>query len=552
MCAMPLQLLLLLTLLGSGSNLQLPVTQKDGTREAPGQLLAQGQRQVNTSGYPDFFGEYDYEYIGTDSPEKPEHSLRAVTVSTEPPFLMETLGQRGPVGPGTPEPATVEPVTVQPATRDSAGLGSREAAAGDLSTELATQGSPKAQDPLSTGLATAIPSIPKTTSMELTTMEALSMGPTAREALTTEPATTGALSKEPTATVALSMEPATAEALSTGPTAREALTTEPATTGALSKEPTATVALSMEPATTEALSMGTTATEALSILFIGPAATEALTTEPAATGALSKEPTATVALSMEPATTEALSMGTTATEALSILFIGPAATEALTTEPAATGALSKEPTATVALSMEPAATEALSMGTTATEALSILFIRPAATEALSTEPAATEAPTTESATTRGPTMSFLLSSDPQSNITVAVNKPFDVSTKQWKNVQELSPSSSVTHSPTRGQDYNHVKQCLLAILILALVATIFLVCTVVLAIRLSRKNHTYPVRSYSPSEMVCISSLLPDGGEGPNPAAANGGLPNAKTQDPKPEPGESRDADDHTLHSFLP
>ncbi|KAM9622133.1 P-selectin glycoprotein ligand 1 isoform 2-T2 [Trichechus inunguis] len=499
MCAMPLQLLLLLTLLGSGSNLQLPVTQKDGTREAPGQLLAQGQRQVNTSGYPDFFGEYDYEYIGTDSPEKPEHSLRAVTVSTEPPFLMETLGQRGPVGPGTPEPATVEPVTVQPATRDSAGLGSREAAAGDLSTELATQGSPKAQDPLSTGLATAIPSIPKTTSMELTTMEALSMGPTAREALTTEPATTGALSKEPTATVALSMEPATAEALSTGPTAREALTTEPATTGALSKEPTATVALSMEPATTEALSMGTTATEALSILFIGPAATEALTTEPAATGALSKEPTATVALSMEPATTEALSMGTTATEALSILFI-----------------------------------------------------RPAATEALSTEPAATEAPTTESATTRGPTMSFLLSSDPQSNITVAVNKPFDVSTKQWKNVQELSPSSSVTHSPTRGQDYNHVKQCLLAILILALVATIFLVCTVVLAIRLSRKNHTYPVRSYSPSEMVCISSLLPDGGEGPNPAAANGGLPNAKTQDPKPEPGESRDADDHTLHSFLP
>ncbi|KAM9194408.1 P-selectin glycoprotein ligand 1 [Dugong dugon] len=454
---MPLQLLLLLTLLGSGSSLQLPVTQKDGTREAPGQLLAQAQRQVNTSGYPDFSREYDYEYTGTDSPGKPEYSLRAVTVSTEPSFLMTIWEKRGPVGPETPEPATAEPATVQPATRDSAGLGSREAAAGDLSTELATQGSPKAQEPLSTGLATAIPSIPKTTSMELTTMEALSTGPTARDSLTTEPATTGALSKEPTATVALSMEPATTEALSTGPTARDSLTTEPTTTGALSKEPTATVALSMEP---------------------------------------------------------------TDTEALSILFIGPAATEALTTEPAATGALSKEPTATVALS---------------------------------TEPAATEAPTTDSATTRGPTMSFLLSSDPQSHITVAVNKPFDVSTKQWKNVQELSPGSSVTHSPTRGQDYNHVKQCLLAILILALVATVFLVCTVVLAVRLSRKNHTYPVRRYSPSEMVCISSLLPDGGgEGPNPAAANGGLPNAKTQDPKPEPGESRDADDHTLHSFLP
>lgn len=103
--------------------------------------------------------------------------------------------------------------------------------------------------------------------------------------------------------------------------------------------------------------------------------------------------------------------------------------------------------------------------------------------------------------------------------------------------------------PTEASGRIPVKQCLLAILILALVATIFLVCTVVLAVRLSRKGHTYPVRSYSPTEMVCISSLLPDGGEGA-PTVANGGV--AKGRDLKAEGREDREGDDLTLHSFLP
>ncbi|XP_020863658.1 P-selectin glycoprotein ligand 1 [Phascolarctos cinereus] len=96
-----------------------------------------------------------------------------------------------------------------------------------------------------------------------------------------------------------------------------------------------------------------------------------------------------------------------------------------------------------------------------------------------------------------------------------------------------------------------VRQCLLAVLILAVIATIFLICTVVLAIRLSRKGHTYPVRDYSPTEMVCISSLLH---EGEGPPMANGGPTSAKTQLLKPTqgPGEECDGDDLTLHSFLP
>uniref|UniRef100_G3TVI4 Selectin P ligand n=1 Tax=Loxodonta africana TaxID=9785 RepID=G3TVI4_LOXAF len=311
---MPLQLLLLLTLLGSSSSLQLPAIWKDGARG--------------------FNNQDDYVYIGTDPPEMLDYSPKTMTMSTKSLILMETLGQRGPVGTGTPEPATVEPVT-----RDFAVLGAGEAARGDMSIQLAT----------------AMPSIPKTPAMKLTTTEALAMGPTA-------------------------------------------------------------------------------------------------------------------------------------------------------------------------------------------------------TEALTTEPVATEAKTTESATTRGPTTSFLLSSDPQSNTTVAVNKPLDVNIKQGEVARELYPRSSVAPTSTGIPDHIPVKQCLLAILILALVATIFLVCTVVLAVRLSRKNHRYPVRSYSPTEMVCISSLLPDGGgaEGPTAAATNGGLPNAKSQAQKPERREARDGDDLTLRSFLP
>uniref|UniRef100_A0A8C7BVM6 P-selectin glycoprotein ligand 1 n=1 Tax=Neovison vison TaxID=452646 RepID=A0A8C7BVM6_NEOVI len=244
---------------------------------------------------------------------------------------------------------------------------------------------------------------------------------------------------------------------------------------------------------------------------------------------LTKEPATTLPLITEaPSTEGALSTERATTEALST---EPAATEALTTQPADTEApsmkstvmemLSTGPEATDALSTEPTATEAPSMTSTVMETLST---GPEATDALSTEPTATEPLSTDPATTIGHLTTIPL---------------------------RLSPQSSVAPIPTGAPDRIPVKQCLLAILILALVATTFLVCTVVLAIRLSRKNHMYPVRNYSPTEMVCISSLLPEGGEVP-PATANGGLPSAKSQGLKVEPGESRDGDDLTLQSFLP
>ncbi|XP_004470233.4 P-selectin glycoprotein ligand 1 [Dasypus novemcinctus] len=293
------------------------------------------------------------------------------------------------------------------------------------------------------------------------------------------------------------------------PATQGSLIVEPATEiSSMTEAPTREGAPSMEPATMEALS-----TE--------PATTEALSTEPTTTEALSTEPTATEALSTEPITTEALS-----TE--------PATTEALSTEPATTEALSTEPITTEALSTEPAATEGS-------------FVEPSATVVLSTEATTTEATSTEPATTRGPATSLLVTSDLHYDTTVAPNNASNVFIHQRKDRQGLWSRSSVAPGLTRVPDRVPVKQCLLAILILALVATIFLVCTVVLAIRLSRKTHTYPVRNYSPTEMVCISSLLPDGAEAPAPTA-NGRLPKAKSQGPQAD----REGDDLTLQSFLP
>uniref|UniRef100_A0A8C9KX66 Selectin P ligand n=1 Tax=Panthera tigris altaica TaxID=74533 RepID=A0A8C9KX66_PANTA len=304
----------------------------------------------------------------------------------------------------------------------------------------------------------------------------------------------------------LSMEVATQGAPSTGPAATEAQTTQPAATEAPSTGPAATEAQTTQPAATEAPSTGPAATEALTTQ---PAATEAPSTGPAATEAQTTQPAATEAPSTGPAATEAQTTQPAATEAPST---GPAATEAQTTQPAATEAPSTGPAATEAQTTQPAATEAPSTGPEATDALST-STEPTATEALSTDPATTKVPSTGNSS--------------------------DGFIKQWKNNQNLA------------LDRIPVKQCLLAILVLALVATTFLVCTVVLAVRLSRKNHMYPVRNYSPTEMVCISSLLPEGGEAPS-ATANGDLPNAKSQGLKAGPREGRDGDDLTLQSFLP
>ncbi|XP_060026742.1 P-selectin glycoprotein ligand 1 [Lagenorhynchus albirostris] len=369
------------------------------------------------------------------------------------------------------------------------------------------------------------PLTPEPTTLEVATRDpaVLDAGGAATGNVSMEPVILVTLTKEPVTVIppimeVPSTESAAVEALSTGPAGRAALATEPAATEALSTE-----TLPTEPASTMALATERTATESLSTgaLSTEPTAAETLSTEPTAAETLSTEPTAAETLSTEPTATEtlsaeALSTGSTATEAL---FMGPTVIEALSTELATTAVLSMEPTTTGALPTDPATVKTLP---------------------------------TRPATTRGLTTALAVPSDPPKSTIVAVGNSSDNLIYKWKNGQSLFPQSSVTPSSTEGLlDPSSVKQCLLAILILALVATIFLICTVVLAIRLSRKNHLYPVRNYSPTEMVCISSLLPEGGEGPA-AMANGGLPKAKSQGLKAGSGEDREGDDLTLHSFLP
>uniref|UniRef100_A0A2K5JTG9 Selectin P ligand n=1 Tax=Colobus angolensis palliatus TaxID=336983 RepID=A0A2K5JTG9_COLAP len=310
--------------------------------------------------------------------------------------------------------------------------------------------------------------------------------------------------------------------LDTGGSVTE-LTTELANMGTLSMDSAAMEVQTTHPAATEAQ---TTPLAAIEVQTTQLATTEAQTTPLAAIEAQTTPLAATEAQTTPPAATEAQSAPPAATE---VQTTQPIATEAQTTQPIATEAQTTAPAATGAQTTPPATTEAQTTQPIATEAQTTPL---AATEALSTEPNATEALSMEPTTKRG---LFI---------------PFSVSSVTHKGIPMAASNLSINH-PVGSPDHISVKQCLLAILILALVATIFLVCTVVLAVRLSRKGHMYPVRNYSPTEMVCISSLLPDGGEGSS-ATANGGLPKAKSQGLTPEPGEDRDGDDLTLHSFLP
>ncbi|XP_066226764.1 P-selectin glycoprotein ligand 1 [Saccopteryx leptura] len=287
-------------------------------------------------------------------------------------------------------------------------------------------------------------------------------------------------------------------------------------------------------------------------LGAGGAATGNLSTElatqgiPVTLGPQPKEPVTTIPPIVEALSTEGAPL--TKQASMKTLSMAPTVTAAPTTQPAATEALSTSPEATETLSMKstvtgPEVIEILSTVAPSTE--------PTTTETWSTDPATTKAQSTQPATTRGFTTALLVPTDLHRDTTVAVSDSSDGLIKQWKNSQSISPGSSVSPGLTEDLNFIPVKHCLLAILVLALVATTFLVCTVVLAVRLSRKNHMYPVRNYSPTEMICISSLLPEGGEGPA-VTANGDLPTTKGPGLKEGSGMDRDGDDLTLHSFLP
>nr|XP_021400260.1 P-selectin glycoprotein ligand 1 [Lonchura striata domestica] len=92
-----------------------------------------------------------------------------------------------------------------------------------------------------------------------------------------------------------------------------------------------------------------------------------------------------------------------------------------------------------------------------------------------------------------------------------------------------------------------MSKCLLAILLLGLVAATFLVCTGVLGTLLWRRARTGQ-RRFSRTEMVCISSLLPDAeaAAGPRP------VPARRHKLLLPDGGSEPDGDNLTLSSFLP
>uniref|UniRef100_A0A8C8BLE2 P-selectin glycoprotein ligand 1 n=1 Tax=Otus sunia TaxID=257818 RepID=A0A8C8BLE2_9STRI len=133
------------------------------------------------------------------------------------------------------------------------------------------------------------------------------------------------------------------------------------------------------------------------------------------------------------------------------------------------------------------------------------------------------------------------------------------STTGYKKVKKARATPAPTHPTPQGTnpggtvapvpwDPSRVmSKCLLAILLLALVAATFMVCTGVLGARLWRRSRTAH-RRLSPTEMVCISSLLPDG-----EVAANGPKPGpARRQKPLLDGGSEADGDNLTLSSFLP
>ncbi|XP_018606366.1 P-selectin glycoprotein ligand 1 [Scleropages formosus] len=91
-----------------------------------------------------------------------------------------------------------------------------------------------------------------------------------------------------------------------------------------------------------------------------------------------------------------------------------------------------------------------------------------------------------------------------------------------------------------------VSQCLIAIASLAAVATTFLVSTIVLCTKLSAYKHRFKIIKNQGTEMVCISSLLPDG------EVSQGRLRIPKSNGALIPSGDDSEGDDLTLHSFLP
>ncbi|KAM3940095.1 P-selectin glycoprotein ligand 1 [Leptodactylus fuscus] len=129
----------------------------------------------------------------------------------------------------------------------------------------------------------------------------------------------------------------------------------------------------------------------------------------------------------------------------------------------------------------------------------------------------------------------------------------DLTTGHEVTTVRLSSSSSkpaaVTHITTPLEEKIHaqsiMKQCMLTILILAIVCTIFIISTIALAAKLSTMKQKNKLRHpITYTEMRCISSLLPDGDQQNKPPP--------KRLKTFTSTMEESDGDNTTLHSFLP
>ncbi|XP_075070148.1 P-selectin glycoprotein ligand 1 [Mixophyes fleayi] len=122
------------------------------------------------------------------------------------------------------------------------------------------------------------------------------------------------------------------------------------------------------------------------------------------------------------------------------------------------------------------------------------------------------------------------------------------STSGWIPVSSGSTPAMVTHTNPTSEDMIHtqslMKQCMLTILILAVVCTVFIVTTIALAAKISalKQRHKHYRANYT--EMRCISSLLPDSDQ----------QSKAKPKRLKTFAAnvEENDGDNTTLNSFLP
>ncbi|XP_029139935.1 P-selectin glycoprotein ligand 1 [Protobothrops mucrosquamatus] len=125
--------------------------------------------------------------------------------------------------------------------------------------------------------------------------------------------------------------------------------------------------------------------------------------------------------------------------------------------------------------------------------------------------------------------------------------------------QSLGVTTSGSSATTQGEsplakDINLLMgKCLLAILLLALVAAIFIVCSGVLAIMLWRQKRAYRLGQANHTEMVCISSLLSaEKEEEEEEEERRRRQPKVKRVQLLGDTASETEADNLTLNSFLP